>query len=78
MQMNIIKQILNDTLKRDGKWSRTSLTMFTSWFIALVMAILDFFFNGLRFDVWLGLISVSIGSKISDSLSKKIHDDTGK
>ena len=76
--MNIIKQILNDTLKRDGKWSRTSLTMFTSWFIALVMAILDFFFNGLRFDVWLGLISVSIGSKISDSLSKKIHDDTGK
>jgi hypothetical protein len=78
MQMNIIKQILNDTLKRDGKWSRTSLTMFTSWFVALVMAILDFFFNGLRFDVWLGLISVSIGSKISDSLSKKIHDDTGK
>lgn len=76
--MNIIKEILNDTLKRNDKWSRTSLTMFTSWFVALVMAILDFFFNGLRFDVWLGLISVSIGSKISDSLSKKIHDDTGK
>lgn len=75
MRMNIIKQILNDTLKRDGKWSRTSLTMFSSWFVALVMAILDFCFNGLRFDVWLGLISVSIGSKISDSLSKKIHNE---
>jgi hypothetical protein len=71
----VLKEILNDTLKRNGKWSRTSLTMLSSWFIALVMAILDFFFNGLRFDVWLGLISVSIGSKISDSLSKKIHNE---
>jgi len=71
----VFKEILEDTLKRNGKWSRTSLTMFSSWFIALVMAILDFCFNGLRFDVWLGLISVSIGSKISDSLSKKIHNE---
>ena len=71
----MFKEILEDTLKRNGKWSRTSLTMFSSWFIALVMAILDFCFNGLRFDVWLGLISVSIGSKISDSLSKKIHNE---
>lgn len=75
MQMNIIKNIVRDTLKRNGKWSRTSLTMLSSWLIALVMAILDFCFNGLRFDVWLGLISVSIGSKISDSLSKKIHNE---
>ena len=75
MQMNIIKDIVRDTLKRNGKWSRTSLTMLTSYIIALVMAILDFCFNGLRFDVWLGLISVSIGSKISDSLSKKLHNE---
>lgn len=74
----MFKEILQDTLKRDGKWSRTSLTMFTSWFVALLMSVLDFFFNGLRFDVWLGLISVSIGSKISDSLSKKINNDSGK
>ena len=71
----MFKEIVNDTLKRNGKWSRTSLTMLSSWLIALVMAILDFCFNGLRFDVWLGLISVSIGSKISDSLSKKIHNE---
>lgn len=71
----MFKDIVNDTLKKNGKWSRTSLTMFSSWFIALIMAILDFCFNGLRFDVWLGLISVSIGSKISDSLSKKLHKE---
>lgn len=74
----MFKELVNDTLKRNGKWSRTSLTMFTSYIIALVMAILDFCFNGLRFDVWLGLISVSIGSKISDSLSKKIHHEEGR
>ena len=74
----MFKELVNDTLKRNGKWSRTSLTMFTSYIIALVMAILDFCFNGLRFDVWLGLISVSIGSKITDSLSKKIHHEEGR
>ena len=78
MDKRIIKDIVRDTLKKNGKWSRTSLTMLSSWLIALVMAILDFCFNGLRFDVWLGLISVSIGSKISDSLSKKIHNEQGR
>lgn len=74
----MFKELVNDTLKKNGKWSRTSLTMFTSYIIALVMAILDFCFNGIRFDVWLGLISVSIGSKISDSLSKKLHNEQGR
>lgn len=73
--MNIIKEIVNDTLKRNGKWSRTSLTMFTSYFVALLMSIIDFAFNGLRFDVWCVLIGVAMGSKITDSFSKKIHDE---
>ena len=73
--MNIIKEIVNDTLKKNGKWSRTSLTMFTSYFVSLVMSIIDFAFNGLRFDVWCVLIGVAMGSKITDSFSKKIHDE---
>lgn len=73
--MNIIKQIANDTLKRNGKWSRTSLTMFSAWFVAVVMAMIDFAFNGLRFDVWLTLVGVAMGSKITDSYSKKLHNE---
>lgn len=73
--MNIIKEIVNDTLKKNGKWSRTSLTMFTSYFVALLMSIIDFAFNGLRFDVWCVLIGVAMGSKITDSYSKKIHSE---
>ena len=72
--MNIIKEIINDTLKKNGKFSRTSLTMFSAWCVGLVMSIIDFSFNGLRFDVWCVLIGVAMGSKITDSYSKKIQD----
>lgn len=75
MQMNIIKEIVNDTLKKNGKFSRTSLTMFVTLFIALVMSTIDFAFNGLRFDVWVTLMGVAMGSKITDSYSKKIHNE---
>lgn len=71
--MNIIKEIVNDTLKKNGKFSRTSLTMFVTLVVALWMCVVDFVYNGLRFDIWIGLMSVAIGSKISDSLSKKIY-----
>ena len=73
--MNIIKEIVNDTLKKNGKWSRTSLTMFVTLFVALVMSCIDFAFNGLRFDVWVTLMGVAMGSKITDSVSKKLHND---
>lgn len=75
MQMNIIKDIVNDTLKKNGKFSRTSLTMFVTLFVALVMSCIDFAFNGLRFDVWVTLMGVAMGSKITDSYSKKIHSE---
>jgi hypothetical protein len=70
---NIITQIINDTLKKEGKFSRTSLTMFVTLFVALVMCSVDFIFNGLRFDVWATLMGVAMGSKITDSFSKKIE-----
>ena len=69
--------IANDTLKKfdvNGKrrWSRTSLTMFSAWLITLGFAIFDFIEKGLRFDVWVALLTVATGIKIADSYSKKI------
>ena len=78
MQMNIIKEIVNDTLKKNGKFSRTSLTMFVTLFVALVMSTIDFAFNGLRFDVWATLMGVAMGSKITDSYSKKVFNEEGR
>lgn len=70
-------ELVNDTLKKyDEKgvlrFSRTSLTMFSAWLIAVLMAVLDFIFNGFRLDVWMTFVGVALGTKITDSLSKKI------
>ena len=70
--MAILREILQDTLKKDGKWSRTSLTMFSAWIVSLSMAMFDFFFNGLKYDVWVTLVVVATGIKITDAWSKKI------
>jgi hypothetical protein len=71
----MFKEIINDTLKRNGKWSRTSLTMFVTLSVALLMCSIDFAFNGLRFDVWVTLMGVAMGSKITDSYSKKVYNE---
>jgi hypothetical protein len=70
--MAILREILQDTLKKDNKWSRTSLTMFSAWIVSISMAMFDFFFNGLKYDVWVTLVVVATGIKITDAWSKKI------
>ena len=69
---SFISDVLYDTLTKDGKWSRTSLTMFITLSVSLLMAIIDFFCNGLRYDVWATLMAVATGIKITDAWSKKI------
>lgn len=70
--MAVLREILQDTLKKDGKWSRTSMTMFSAWALSISMAMFDFFFNGLKYDVWVTLVVVATGIKITDAWSKKI------
>ena len=69
----MLRLILEDTLKKDGKYSRTSLTMFTAWIMVVGMAFFDFIDKGMRYDVWLTLVGVATGMKIIDSYSKKIQ-----
>jgi hypothetical protein len=47
--------------------------MFTAWWAVLFMAFWDFFSNGLSFDVWVTLVCVSLGIKVTDAWSKKIQ-----
>lgn len=67
--------IVNDTLKRDGKWSATYLTMFTAWVAALFAFIVDAVkhngdVNGAMFGI---MVSVALGSKLANSWGKKIE-----
>jgi hypothetical protein len=70
----VLKELFVDTLKKDGKWSRTSLTMFISFAICVLVGLIDFFMHGYNTEVFFGFLSVAVGSKISDALSKKIHN----
>jgi len=75
---NPFTNIINDTLKKkleDGsaRWSRTSLTMFSAWITVLATAVTDYCKHGLRYDVWIALVAVALGSKISNSLSERLN-----
>jgi hypothetical protein len=75
--VSLISEIAVDTLMRKGddgvmRWSRTSLTMFVSMILVVLFATVDFFMNGLRFDVWCTLVAMALGVKVTDAWSKKI------
>lgn len=67
-------KMLTETLKRDGKYSSTLVTMFTAWGSSLLMAWIDFAMHGwiVRWEVWIVLVSVGAGIKITDAISKKV------
>ncbi len=71
--MDLGRSIINDTLKnKEGRWSRTSLTMFTAWVTVLISYFYSLYKNG--FNTWAFgvLVSVALGSKIVNAYSNKI------
>ena len=72
MKRHIIA-LINDTLKKDGKWSRTSLTMFSAWNLVSFMVIFDLYKEGFRYDVFVTMVGVALGTKLTDSIGKKIE-----
>jgi hypothetical protein len=71
--MKLIDDIVNDTLKKDGKFSRTSLTMATAWLACLVTYIWDFCVEGFRMDAFTVMVGISLGIKWVDAKSKQIE-----
>jgi hypothetical protein len=71
--VSLVADIANDTLKKDGKWSRTSLTMFSAWLCAIVFALYDLNKNGFHFEVFLTFVGVALGSKLVDAQSKRLE-----
>ena len=73
-----MKQIIEDTLKKNGKWSRTSLTMFSAWLIVVTMVFFDLYKEGFRFDVFVTMVGVALGSKLTDSIGKRVEKNENK
>lgn len=68
-----LKHIINDTLKKEGKYSRTSLTMASAWFMCCFTYMADYFRNGFRMEAFIVMVGVALGSKISDALSTRLN-----
>jgi len=68
-----LASLVNDTLKKDGKWSRTSLTMFSAWKLVIFMVIFDLYKEGFRYDVFVTMVGVALGTKLTDSIGKRVE-----
>jgi hypothetical protein len=74
---NAIVGIINDTLKKktdDGvlRWSRTSLTMFSSWIMTIGLALDHYRKNGFDYQVFLVFAGIAISTKLADSIGQRI------
>lgn len=70
--IELLKKVIKDTLmKKVGnthRFSRTSFIMFNAWMLVIYYVIYDLYTEGFRFDVFITLVSVSLGVKLNDAL----------
>lgn len=75
-----MKKLINDTLKRRGKWSRKSLTTFTSFTLAVLTGlyiVLTLNVNMYAISVFFGFLGLGGGSlalTVLDKITPKNHD----
>lgn len=65
-------EVMEGTLKRDGKHSSTLWTMAISMFLFSFMSFVDFLINGINIEIMITLACMATGVKITDAVSKKI------
>lgn len=70
----LITKLVQDTLQKKGKWSRTSLTMFSAFWLGSVYAFISLYFYGYDFLVFVTYMSVATGLKIIDVVDKKMPE----
>ena len=72
----LIHRMLRDTLMKlendKLRYSRTSLTMFSAWLLVVYMIIYDLYKEGFRYDVFVTMVGVALGTKVTDSISEKL------
>ena len=69
---SVIATVVTDTLKREGKWSATKLTMATAWLVVLYSYHYDLIKNGFNETAFSILVGVALGAKVTDAFSKKL------
>ena len=75
--VDLIRQVTNDTMKKEGKWSRTSLTMFSSFWIGVLYSSYGIYKYGFDPIVFATYMAVATGLKVIDVIDKhKTNNDS--
>jgi hypothetical protein len=75
--VELIRQVINDTMKKEGKWSRTSLTMFSSFWIGVLYSSYGIYKYGFDPIVFATYMAVATGLKVIDVIDKhKTNNDS--
>lgn len=77
--VELIRQITNDTFKKNNKWSRTSLTMFSSFWVGVLYSGYGIYKYGFDPIVFTTYMAVATGLKVIDVIEKnknKNNDNT--
>lgn len=65
LKSKFVNDILTD---ENGKYSRTSVSWVFSFAAFFVMACVDFYYNGLRYDVWVALGGLGAVMKVTNTV----------
>ena len=68
--VDLIRQVTKDTMKKEGKWSRTSLTMFSSFWIGVLYSSYGIYKYGFDPIVFATYMAVATGLKVIDVIDK--------
>lgn len=70
--LTLVRDIGNDTLKKNGKWSKTAIIATSAWFVVLWSFHYDLINNGFNETAWMFLGGVALGAPITKAWSKKV------
>lgn len=72
MVLQYIQKIIDDTLKVDGRWSKTAIITASAWAVVLWSFHYDLIKNGFNITAWGFLLTVATGNKLVNAYSKKV------
>ena len=73
--VELIRQVTNDTMKKEGKWSKSNLTMFSSFWIGVLYSGYGIYKYGFDPIVFATYMAVATGLKVIDVIDKRKNND---
>ena len=70
--ISVIKELLSDTLKKEGKYDSKSIMRFVAFNSSVFVFLADYFTKGYRFESWVIMITYAFGQTLLTAKSKQI------